>query len=188
MTLGRWKSPLQERHSCSLPSAVVWPRRAATITGTHHREGGGQPLADARVIVLGTVAVRHRGEDGKYTLRNVPPGSVTIQVLRVGYHSLKQSVDVTAGGTADQPTSRSTVAVVQLEEVVTTATGQAAQESSSATRSRRSATSRSASKNAEISTTADLLIAKAPGVIVLAGHRRSAARRPSASAASRRSA
>ncbi len=41
------------------------------------------------------------GEDGKYTLRNVPVGRVDIQVLRVGYRSVKKSVEVTHGGDGD---------------------------------------------------------------------------------------
>src|SRR6185437_13184612 len=83
-----------------------------------------QPLADARILVIGTSLSATTSDDGKFTVRNAPAGAVNLQVLRVGYQSQKQSVIVTAGQstTADFVM---TVAVAQLEEVVTTATGQA---------------------------------------------------------------
>src|SRR5262249_55005896 len=58
-----------------------------------------------------------------FTLRNVPAGTVQLQALRVGYRSEKQPVTITAGQTTNV-TFALTVAVAQLDEVVTTATGQ----------------------------------------------------------------
>src|SRR4051794_21379031 len=92
-------------------------RAQSIITGRITSEGNA-PLADARVLVIGTSQSATTGEDGKFTLRNVPAGSVELQALRVGYQSLKKSVNVTAGSTtvADFVMKQ---AIVQLDEVVT---------------------------------------------------------------------
>ncbi len=108
----------------SPPSPAGWPPKG-TITGRVTVAQGGTPLGDTRVIVVGGTAVAATtGEDGRYTLRNVPAGPVDLQVLHVGYTSLKRTVVVTATGSVTDATSRSRIAVAQLEEIVTTATGQ----------------------------------------------------------------
>ena len=136
MTLGRWKVAVAGAALALTSLGGQLAAQGATITGRITAKEGSQPLPDARVIVIGTSASTSSAEDGKYTLRNVPPGSVTIQVLRVGYRSLKRIVQVTAGGTATSDFTLE-VAVAQLEEVVTTATGQA-RKSNSVTPSPRS--------------------------------------------------
>src|SRR5215218_10734960 len=94
-----------------------------TITGTVTAREGGRPIGDAQVLVIGTHAATATAENGKFTIRNVRPGPVDVQVLRVGYQSVKRSVTVSA----TDPTTvdfQMAIAVVQLAEVVTTATGQ----------------------------------------------------------------
>src|SRR5678810_1265432 len=54
-----------------------------------------QPIADARVLVIGSTVSAVTGEDGRYTLKNIPNGSVEIQALRVGFRSEKKTVAVT---------------------------------------------------------------------------------------------
>ena len=89
--------------------------------GAQERRG---PLADVRLILIGTSLSGTTSEDGKFSLNAVPAGTIQVQAVRVGYQSQKKTVTVTAGAsvTADFVM---TVAVAQLEEVVTTATGQA---------------------------------------------------------------
>lgn len=93
-----------------------------TLTGTVTAQGG-IPLQDARVLVVGTALGVVTGPDGKYQIRRVPAGDFEVRVLRVGYQEQKHSVHVTDGQTATldftMPQS-----VVQLQEVVTTATGE----------------------------------------------------------------
>jgi hypothetical protein len=91
---------------------------SGTVTAT-----GGAPLQEARVIVLGTTRSASSGPDGKYLIRGVPAGTADVRVLHVGYQEQKKSVRVLDGqtGTLDFAMSQS---VVQLEEVVTTATGE----------------------------------------------------------------
>jgi hypothetical protein len=95
----------------------------ATINGRVTATGSNAPLADARIVIIGSTAAATTGEDGRYTIRNAPTGTLQLQALRVGYQSQKKSVTVAAGATATADFTMD-VAVVQLQEVVTTATGQ----------------------------------------------------------------
>ena len=127
----------------------------------------GEPLVETRVMVVGTSVATSTNSEGRYTLRGVPSGSIEIRVIRVGYQEQKKPVSVSAG-------SASTVdftmvpAVVQLQEIVTTAIGQQrrVELGNSVT------TLGDVNKSVEttpINNLADLLVAKAPGVSVLPG-------------------
>src|SRR5438552_4674115 len=94
-----------------------------TVTGRVVAQGTNEPLADARVLALGTNAAAISAQDGKYTLTNVRSGSVEIQVLRIGFAASKKTVIVNAGATTTADFVLET-AIVRLQEVVSTATGQ----------------------------------------------------------------
>ena len=72
-------------------SARKAPSRARSRATRNH------PIADARVIVIGGQASATTGEDGKYTLRNVPAERPDVQALKVGYRAFKKSVTVASG-------------------------------------------------------------------------------------------
>lgn len=138
-----------------------------TVTGQITAAGNDEPLADARVMVVNTTLITTSGGDGKYTLRNVPTGTIEVRVIRVGYQEQKKAVAVTAGAT---PTLNfvMTPAVVQLQEIVTTATGDQRRVELG------NAVSTLGDVNAKVETTpiqtlGDLLVAKAPSVTVLPG-------------------
>jgi TonB-dependent SusC/RagA subfamily outer membrane receptor len=136
----------------------------ASITGRITDQASGQPVQEARILVIGTSLFTSSGVDGRYTLRNVPPGTAEVRVLRVGFQEQKRSVTTTAGQTATLDIAM-TQTVVQLDEVVTTATGQQRR-----TELGNSVTNLDATKllaNAPIHQMGDLLVAKAPGVQVL---------------------
>jgi TonB-linked SusC/RagA family outer membrane protein len=133
MTIGRLAQSCLSRFSVrplamsmatlALLTAAHAARAQGTIVGQVTTAEANAPLNDVRLIVVGTNASAVTGQDGRFRLTNVRTGSVEVQVLRVGYTSLKKSVTVTAGTTVNVD-FRMTVAVVQLQEVVTTATGQ----------------------------------------------------------------
>jgi hypothetical protein len=58
-----------------------------TIAGRITAQGTDAPLADTRIILIGTTISASTGADGKFTLRNVPVGTAQIHVLRVGFQS-----------------------------------------------------------------------------------------------------
>lgn len=151
----------------SLVGASAAAGQQATIIGRITDQVTQQPIPEARVIVLGTSQYTVSGADGRYTVRNVPVGTAELRVLRVGYSEMKRPVRTLAGQTAtlDFAMTRS---IVQLEEVVTTATGQQRR-----TELGNSVTNLDASKlmaNAPVANMGDLLVAKAPGVQVLPGN------------------
>ncbi len=105
----------------ALPAAAQ--AQQAMVTGRVLATGTNRPLVDARVMVASTSIVTTSGSDGRYTLRNVPTGNIEVRVIRVGYAEQKKPVSVTAGQTATLDFAM-TQAVVQLQEIVTTATGE----------------------------------------------------------------
>jgi TonB-linked SusC/RagA family outer membrane protein len=151
----------------ALPLGIVAPRALHaqnTITGKITNEASA-PLGDVRVLVIGTSVSAVSGEDGKFTLHGVPSGSVDLQALRVGYQSQKKTVTVAGPTTADFVMKQ---AIVQLDEVVTTATGQQRKiELGNSIQ-----TLGNIAKNVEntpVMSIQDLIVAKAPGVNVLQG-------------------
>jgi hypothetical protein len=123
MQLGRWRSFAAAGAALTLLTAAGRLSAQGTITGRVTAAGSNQPLAETRILGIGTSLSTTTGEDGKFTIRNAPVGNIQLQVLRVGFQSLKKTATVTSGGTVIVDFVLQ-VAVAQLEEVVTTATGQ----------------------------------------------------------------
>ena len=85
-------------------------------------ESGGTPLEAARVLLTGTGQIATTNREGRFLFPPVAPGTHQVRVLRVGYKPATQSTTVAAGETAALSFSLAP-AVVQLDELVTTATG-----------------------------------------------------------------
>lgn len=135
-----------------------------SVTGRVTAQESGEGLTDVRVIVVGTAVFGITNAEGRYTLRGVPAGNPEVRVIRVGYVEQKKRVAVAAGqsATLDFVLER---AVITLQEVVTTATG----ETRKVELGNAVATIDVARKieDAPIKNMGDLLVAKAPGVQVL---------------------
>jgi TonB-linked SusC/RagA family outer membrane protein len=93
-----------------------------TVRGTVVDSSGGAPVVLAHVTIAGTVLGTDTDADGKYVIRGVPPGSATIHVARVGFAPRSRAITVAAGAevVAD---FRIEHGAIQLEQIVTTATG-----------------------------------------------------------------
>ena len=74
----------------SIFAAAPLAAQGATLTGRITETGSGQPIQEARVIVLGTSLFTTSGQDGKYTVRNVPAGTAEIRVIRVGFSGAEE--------------------------------------------------------------------------------------------------
>ena len=119
----RWKAAaLVALLSATGMSPQAAAQQPTTVTGRVTAAESNEPLSDVRVIVVGTTVFTVTNADGRYTLRGVPAGNPEVRVLRVGYTEQKKRVTVAAGGAAtlDFALAR---AVIVLQEVVTTATG-----------------------------------------------------------------
>ena len=151
--------------AAALPAAAR--AQQVTISGQVTAVGG-QPLADARVFLVGTALGTATNQEGRYTLRNVPAGIGMLRVIRVGYQEQKKSVDVTNSATLTVDFTM-TPAIVQLQEIVTTATG----EQRKVELGNSISTLGDVGKRVETSPVTDiqgLLVAKAPGVNILPGN------------------
>jgi TonB-linked SusC/RagA family outer membrane protein len=136
-----------------------------TITGRVTVATGGTPLSDSRVLAIGTTAAATTGADGRFTLRNLPAGPVELQVLHVGYTSQKKRV-VVATGSSTNADFELAVAVAQLEEIVTTATGQQRRVELGNALSTLGDVGKKVEQS-PINTVSDLMVGKAAGVQVL---------------------
>ncbi len=149
-----------------LPAAVSRAEaQQPQITGRVTAEDVSQPLSDVRVIVLGTSVFTVTNAQGNFTLRGLPAGSYEVRVLRVGYQEQKKAVAVTASGTVVTLNFSMVRTVVQLQAVVTTATGEQRRVELG-----NSVATIDAAKTVEsgsVKNMGDLLVAKAAGVQIL---------------------
>jgi TonB-linked SusC/RagA family outer membrane protein len=83
----------------------------------------GQPVGAAQVSVIGSNHVALTNSEGLYTIRSVPPGTLTLRVLSIGYSEGTQQVRVVAGQTATLDFQLRPSAIA-LSPVVVTATGE----------------------------------------------------------------
>ena len=149
-----------------LGSSARFAAAQGTITGRVTSAAGGQPLAGAHVLLVGSTSVATTADDGTYTLRNVAVGTFQLQALHVGYEAQKKPVTVAKGETAKIDFALNT-AVVQLQEVVTTATGQQRRvELGNAVSTLNIAQQVEAVPNNNLTS---MMIAKSPGVTILPG-------------------
>lgn len=104
-------------------AAPVGAQQAATITGQVTDAGTGAPIGGARILLAGTNIAVATNDEGRFTIRNVGLGQVTVRAIVIGYESATIIATVTAAG-APEFNFQLSRAVVSLDEIVVTATGQ----------------------------------------------------------------
>jgi TonB-linked SusC/RagA family outer membrane protein len=110
---------------CALALAAVSLAEAqqSSVGGVVTDEATGQPLEAARVALTGQNRIEATNQEGRYVFRNVAPGSYAVRVLRLGYRPATDSAHVAPGEVVELDFAL-TGAPVQLDEIVTTATGE----------------------------------------------------------------
>src|SRR6266576_2381873 len=135
-----------------------------TITGVVSDRLNNSPVTGARVILGNTNRTALTNASGRYTLGAVPTGTYELRVVAVGFAAVTRAVQLEAGGSASADFTLPR-AVISLDEVVITATGeQRARESGNST------TNIDLSRIQQTQTTsniADALSGRAAGVQVL---------------------
>jgi TonB-linked SusC/RagA family outer membrane protein len=154
-------------------AAATVAAQGGTLQGTVTAANGG-PLQEARVIILGTSLFGSTGPDGKYTIRRVPAGHADVRIIRVGYQEQKKAVSILDGQTATLDVVMNQT-VVQLQEVVTTATGE--QRRVEVGNAVENVSVANLVKDAPVRTIADVLTARVPGVQVQQGTQTGAGQR-----------
>jgi TonB-linked SusC/RagA family outer membrane protein len=99
------------------------PAAPPVISGRVTEAVTGLPIPDVRVAVVGTNLGTATNTEGRYTIRGAPVGVIEVRVMRVGFQEQKKSVATVADQTATLDFVM-TQAVLQLADVVTTATGE----------------------------------------------------------------
>ena len=159
--IGQWAA------AAMLAAAVVSPSRAqtgtATISGRITDRQSQQPIVGAQVRVTGTARGAMSDDQGVYRIAGVPAGSVQLAVQRIGYAPASRLVPAAAGAsvTADFALSAGTVT---LDQVTVTATGQSERRRESGVST--ALLDSSMINKATVSTLADVLSSRAPGVVV----------------------
>src|SRR5438876_328632 len=162
-----------EGESCRCAYEI--PEQVSTLTTFYcvtsvvkldEEDGTGRPVPNARVTVVGTGISVPTRDDGSYIIRGAPAGAQEVRVLALGHLTQKLPVTVPAGGSATLDFTL-TVTAIQLEQVVTTATGEQRKNEVGNDIPRIPASQVVETK--PVTNITDLLNARAPGVEVLAG-------------------
>lgn len=137
-----------------------------TITGRVTDATTGQPVPAAQVTVVGTGTGALTNQEGVYTIRGVLPGALTLRALRLGFAEMRQPATVTAAQVSTVNFQLRSVTMT-LSPVVTTVTGdQRRVEVGNAIAQVNAA---EVVQERGVSNVADLLTARAPGVMVIPG-------------------
>src|SRR5579884_1019691 len=158
-----WERTSRRSLIFSLLPILAASAQQGVISGRVTAAGTNEPLGDTRVMIVGSSATTTTNTDGRYTLRNTPTGALEVRVIRVGYQEQKKAVTVGAGAAVTLDFTM-TQSIVQLQEVVTTATGEQRKVELGNAISTISAEQHV--EQSAVSNVADLLVAKAPGVIL----------------------
>ncbi|HEU4565454.1 MAG TPA: SusC/RagA family TonB-linked outer membrane protein [Gemmatimonadaceae bacterium] len=100
-----------------LPAQAGAARGTERITGVV-RDEGGQPLPAAQVGVVGTGLGAVTGDDGRFTITGVAPGTYQVRAQRIGYRPAVQQVTVAAGAGGSVDFSLQVAPTVLTEQVV----------------------------------------------------------------------
>jgi len=80
---------------------IIQAQEYGTIRGVVSDKQG-NPVISADVYLEGTMLGSSTDRDGTYFIQNVPPGTYTLVASYLGYKTVKQTVEVTAGKTVTQ--------------------------------------------------------------------------------------
>jgi TonB-linked SusC/RagA family outer membrane protein len=105
-------------------TAGVLSAQAGTIRGTVTDSAARRPVQGVQIQVVGSNRGAMTDSAGEYQLRDVPTGTLTLRVQRIGYGSVTRSVTVSANQTTTQDFVLGLLAH-QLGEVVVTGYGTA---------------------------------------------------------------
>ncbi|MBC8086199.1 MAG: SusC/RagA family TonB-linked outer membrane protein [Phycisphaerae bacterium] len=109
------------------PAAAI--AQGGTVAGRVTDAASRNTVAGASVLIEGSSLGASTGADGRYRITNVPAGTQTLVVRRIGFAGLRQTVTVTADGevTSDFALKASAIA---LDQIVVTGTAGAVEKRS----------------------------------------------------------
>ncbi|UCC25336.1 MAG: carboxypeptidase-like regulatory domain-containing protein, partial [Gemmatimonadales bacterium] len=102
-------------------SPLALSAQTGNVTGRVVDATTGQPVNGAQVSIVGTSQGSLSNANGRYVITRVPTGTVTVQVVSVGYATETMDVTVASGQTAVADFELN-VSAVALDEIVVTGT------------------------------------------------------------------
>jgi TonB-linked SusC/RagA family outer membrane protein len=146
-----------------LAAPLATQAQSGTISGQVFDRATRAPVAEAAVLVVGTVRNGRTNDEGRYRIVGVRPGTYLVRVTRLGYSAESMPVTVTAGSDAVMNFDIGQSAV-RIDEVVVTATGESQRKRESGNIV--STVNVTPELLANTTTLSQMLTAKAPGVYV----------------------
>ncbi|MBA4159209.1 MAG: TonB-dependent receptor, partial [Gemmatimonadetes bacterium] len=139
-----------------------WAQERGTVTGTVTEAQTKRPLAGVQVSIAGTTLGTITNAQGRFLIPNVPAGAREVRISLIGYGVQSRAVNVVEGATATLEIDLAQTAVALDEVVVTGTAGRQERRAQAAV----VATVNAASivETAPITSVADLLAARTPGV------------------------
>ncbi len=166
--MGRWRLSVPILYGAVALALSGAPASAqqTTVVGRVTDAETGQAVAEVQIVVVGTNRSAFTNADGRYMIRVAVPGNLTLRATRLGYGDATREVSVAAGQTASADFSMSPTPVA-LTGMVVTATGEQrrVEVGNAITRVEASAVVQTRA----VTNMNDLLLARAPGVIVVPG-------------------
>jgi TonB-dependent starch-binding outer membrane protein SusC len=138
-------------------------QQTGTVEGTVV-DGTQSPIAGAQVSIVGTQRGTITGADGTFRIANVTAGTRQVRASRIGYGSQTQTVEVVAGQVASVSLALEETAIALDQIIVTGTAGRQDRRAQSASIATIDAAG--LSEVAPISTVANLLQARTPGVSI----------------------
>src|SRR5688572_19540555 len=150
-----------------LPTDALSAQSVGTIRGRVTEAGSGRPVADVQITVVGTGSGALTGQNGEFTVVNVPAGNRAVRARRLGFNALERTVTVNAGATAQQDFAL-TQSATQLEQLVVTGTAGSAERKTIGNSVTQLDVSDLTEKQTMVNVT-EVLQSKSPGVSILPG-------------------
>jgi TonB-linked SusC/RagA family outer membrane protein len=117
-----WVVPLAMVLAAGLAHPLA-AQQAGAVQGVVVDAATATPLANAQVTIQGTTLGTLTNEQGRFELRNVPSGTHTLHVQRIGYAALTREIAISEGQTTTANISLAESAVAIQELVVTGVSG-----------------------------------------------------------------
>lgn len=102
-------------------SALGAQASSGVITGKVTDRATGQPLPEARIVVVGTAITVFTNAQGEYRIGAAPVGRASVTAYKIGYQAASDTVRVTVGQTSSLNFTMA-ISRVQLSDVVVTGT------------------------------------------------------------------
>ena len=150
----------------SATTADVVQAQSGTVSGRVTDATSGRAIANARVSVVGTQIAAPTNSEGRFVLRGIASGPVTIRATSIGYGEQQRQINVSASQASAVNFELRAVAV-SLSGVIVTATGE--QSRIEMGNSIANVNAREVVEKSAVSNMADLMTARAPGVMVIPG-------------------